>query len=408
MTVVRGTVKPGYEAVRDVFEENFRSRDEVGAAVAVVVRNELVVDLWGGMADPRQKRPWKEDTLVNMFSTTKGVSALATAHAHSRGLFDYDERVCTYWPEFGQNGKEDITVRTLLSHQAGLCAIDAPLRFETLSDPDAMADALAKQAPAWTPGTKHGYHGISLGWYESELIRRTDPKRRTIGRYFADEIAAPLALDFHIGLPDDVDEDRLARIMGDWYRVKMIFHLRTLPGDFVRSFLDPRSLTARTFGNPKMLGIPARYNDRAIRRLELPASNGTGTARSVAQVYGELASGGTRLGIGVDTLAALHTPASAPADGCFDEVLRTDTSFSLGCCKPWPGFEFGSPKAFGTMGAGGSMGLADPELELGFCYAMNRMGFHLVDDPREKTLRDAALEAARKERRLSEPMHAEP
>jgi CubicO group peptidase (beta-lactamase class C family) len=392
---VHGRVAPGFEPVRDVFEDNFRAGIEIGAAVAVVVGNEVVVDLWGGWADPTQDRPWAEDTLVNMFSTTKGMSALAVAHAHSRGLFDYDERVSTYWPEFAAGGKEEVTVRTLLSHQAGLCAIDEPMNIDTLADPDAVAAAIGKQAPAWTPGRRHGYHGISLGWYESELIRRTDPHHRTIGRYFADEIAGPLDLDFHIGLPSDIPDDRLARIMGDWYRAKMVFNIRTLPTEFVRAFLNPRTLTARSFSNPKVLGQPLRYNDRAMRRIELPASNGTGTARSVAIAYGEFATGGRRLGIDPATLATLVEPAGAPTDGTFDEVLRMQSSFSLGCCKPWPGFEFGSPQAFGTPGAGGSMGFADPELEMGFCYAMNRMGFHLVSDPREERLRTAARAAAR-------------
>ncbi len=392
---VKGRVATGFETVRAVFEENFRERNEIGASCAVVVDNELVVDLWGGLANPKENRAWTENTLVNMFSTTKGMSALAVAHAHARGLFAYDEKVATYWPEFAENGKGDITVRTLLSHQAGLCAIDEPMDIHTLANPDAVAAAIAKQAPAWTPGQKHGYHGITLGWYESELIRRTDPQHRTVGRYFADEIAAPLGLEFYIGLPDEVLDERLARVMGDWYRVKMVLNIRTLPSEFVKSFLNPKTITARSFANPKVIGQPVRYNDRDVRRIELPASNGTGTARSVAIAYGEFATGGHRLAIDAETLAALSEPAVAPSDGHFDEVLRTDTTFSLGCCKPWPGFEFGSPQAFGTPGAGGSMGLADPELKMGFCYAMNRMGFHLLDDPRERLLREAAQSAAR-------------
>ncbi len=392
---IGGRVAPGFESVRDVFEENFRSRGEIGATVAVVVGNELVVDLWGGMADPKAGRPWQEDTLVNMFSTTKGMSALAVAHAHSRGLFDYDEKVAAYWPEFAANGKEDITVRTLLSHQAGLCAIDTPMDVETLASADAVAAAIGPQKPAWTPGERHGYHGITLGWYESELFRRTDARGRTIGRYFADEIAAPLGLDFHIGLPEDVPDDRLARIMGDWYRTRMVLNIRTLPTDFVKKFLNPRTITARSFANPRVLGLPLRYNDRDLRRIELPASNGNGTARSVALAYGEFATGGRRLGIDSKTLASLQEPASPPSGGRFDEVLRMETTFSLGCCKPWSGFEFGSPRAFGTPGAGGSMGFADPDLGMGFCYAMNRMGFYLFDDPREVAVRDAAAKAAR-------------
>lgn len=394
-TTIKGRVAPGFEQVRAVFEENFRQRSEIGASCAVVVDNELVVDLWGGIANPKEDRAWTENTLVNMFSTTKGMSALAVAHAHARGLFAYDEKVAAYWPEFAENGKGDITVRTLLSHQAGLCAIDTPMDIHTLADADAVAAAIAKQAPAWTPGQKHGYHGITLGWYESELIRRTDPQHRTVGRYFADEIAAPLGLEFYIGLPDEVFDERLARIMGDWYRVKMVLNIRTLPTEFVKSFLNPKTITARSFANPKVLGQPVRYNDRDVRRIELPASNGTGTARSVAIAYGEFATGGHRLGIDAETLASLSEPATAPAGGRYDEVLRTESTFSLGCCKPWPGFEFGSPHAFGTPGAGGSMGFADPELKMGFCYAMNRMGFHLWNDPREELLRQAAQEAAR-------------
>ena len=150
------------------------------------------MDLWGGYADGVTKRPWREDTIVTVMSTTKGVSSMALAVAHSRGLLDYDERVATYWPEFAANGKQDVTVRQLLSHQAGLPVIDTPLDLETLADLDALGRIIGAQAPKWEPGTRHGYHGISLGWYESELLRRVDPQHRSIGRYFAEEVAAPL------------------------------------------------------------------------------------------------------------------------------------------------------------------------------------------------------------------------
>jgi CubicO group peptidase (beta-lactamase class C family) len=153
---IHGQVAPGFEAVGEVFAENFRSRNEIGAAVAVVVGNVVVVDLWAGMADPGAGREWTESTLVNMFSTTKGISGLATVHARAHGLFDYDEKVSGYWPEFAQNGKADITVRDLLSQQAGLCAIDEPMDLNMLADPDAVAEVLAKQVPAWEPGRKHG------------------------------------------------------------------------------------------------------------------------------------------------------------------------------------------------------------------------------------------------------------
>ncbi len=389
--VIDGYVAPGYEGVRDAFVANFEAGREIGAACAAFVGGEKVVDLWGGLRSSKTKEPWEEDTMALVFSTTKGVSSIALAHAHARGLFSYDAPMAQYWPEFAQAGKEQVTVRQVLSHQAGLCAIDEPMDLEMLGDPDAVAAAIARQAPAWEPGTRHGYHGISLGWYESELLRLVDPEGRTIGRYFADEVAAPLDLDFHIGLPDDVDRSRVARIEGDWYRTKMIFNIGKLPAAFVRDFLNPRSITARTFANPSVLGMPVRYNDPEMQRIELPASNGIGTARSIARAYGELAIGGAALGIDDDTLHALSDAAVPPTEGRFDEVLRTETTFSLGYAKPWPGFEFGSDRAFGTPGAGGSFGFADPDLGLGFAYVMNRMDFHLWNDPREVALRDAVV-----------------
>jgi CubicO group peptidase (beta-lactamase class C family) len=396
MARIQGHTASGYEEVRQVFEANFRTRKELGAAVAVVVQNELVVDLWGGIADPKTKQPWAEDTMVNMFSVTKGMAALAIAHAHSRGLFGYDQKVAEYWPEFSVNGKQDITVRTLLSHQAGIPAIDAPLDLDTLADADAVAAAIAVQAPEWEPGEKHGYHSFSLGFYESELIRRVDPQHRTLGRYFADEIAAPLGLDFYIGLPDDIPNERIARLAMDWYRAKIIFNLRKFPPDFLKATFNRKSLTARVFANPKAATDVTEYNNRAAYRVEMPSANGVGTVRSVAIAYGEFASGGARLGIDAGTLDSLSQTTAPPSSGPFDEVLRIDTQFSLGVMKPFPGFEFGSPDAYGTPGFGGSMGLADPALRMGFCYAMNRAGYHMFNDPREQLLRDAARRAAEK------------
>lgn len=395
MAGIQGHNAPGFEEVREVFESNFQDRGELGAAVAVVVGNELVVDLWGGIADPKTMRPWAEDTMVNMFSVTKGLAALAVAHAHSRGLFDYDEKVSFYWPEFAQNGKEDITVRTLLSHRAGIPAIDTPLDLDTLADPDAVAAAIEVQAPEWTPGERHGYHSFSLGFYESELLRRVDSQHRTLGRYFADEIAVPLGLDFYMALPDDIPDERIAHLAMEWYRAKMMLNLRKFPAEFLKASFNRKSLTARVFANPKVATDVREYNNRAAYRVEMPSANGVGTARSVAIAYGEFASGGARLGIDEATLNALAQTTAPPPSGPLDEVFRINTQFSVGVMKPFPGFEFGSAQAYGTPGFGGSMGLADPSLQLGFCYAMNRAGYHLFNDPREQLLRDAAMRATR-------------
>lgn len=386
---IGGTVKPGFERVRDVFEANFAIRGEVGAACAAVVDNEVVVDLWGGQADPKTNRPWQADTIVNVFSTTKGVASMAVLHAASHGLFAFDDRVAEHWPEFAAGGKENITIRQLLAHQAGLSAIDQKLDKAALANPDQMAVALAAQEPAWEPGTRHGYHGISLGWYESELIRRTDPKRRTIGQYFNEEIAVPLDLDFWIGLPKSIPENRIARLQADWYRVKMVANIAKMPKEFVKGFLNPKSLTARTFSNPAFLGKPARYNEPEMRQLELPAANGHGSAKAIATAYGEFAAGGARLGISAEVANDVASAAADPTGGRSDLVLFADTRFSLGYCKPWDGFTFGTPSAFGTPGAGGSLGFADPERKLGFAYVMNAMDYHQFDDPRELALRNA-------------------
>jgi len=391
---IGGFVEPGFEQVREIFAENFERRGEVGAACAAVIDNRLVVDLWGGQADPKTGRSWEQDTIVNVFSTTKGMASMAILHAASHGLFGFEDRVAEHWPEFAAGGKEAVTVRQLLAHQAGLSAIDRKLDKAALASPDRLAEALAAQEPAWEPGTRHGYHGISLGWYESELIRQTDPKARTIGQYFDDEIATPLGLDFWIGVPDSIPEDRIARVQADWYRVKMVANIKKMPTDWVKAFLNPRSLTARTFSNPAFLGKPARYNEPEMRRLELPAANGHGTARAIATAYGEFANGGERLGITDDVANEVASAATDPSEGRFDLVLRTDSRFSLGYCKPWDGFMFGSPSAFGTPGAGGSLGFADPERKLGFAYVMNALDYHVFDDPRELALREAVLEAA--------------
>jgi CubicO group peptidase (beta-lactamase class C family) len=391
-TGIHGTVAPGFEKVRDAFAHNFTHRGELGAACAVYWHGEKVVDLWGGVRDETTGAEWERDTVVPVFSTTKGLASMAVAHAHSRGLFDYDEPVAQHWPEFAQNGKEQITIRQLLSHQAGLCAIDVPLDFDTLADPDQMAVAIAQQKPAWEPGTRHGYHAISLGWYESELVRRVDPLGRTIGRYFHDEIAIPLGIEFYIGLPGNYPRDCIATLKGfkPW---TMLFHLNKMPWPFVKGMLNPKSLTARSFNNPPLLGDMTRYNDVDMQTIELPAANGIGQARGMAKAYGEFATGGATLGLTPETLAALTDSAEMPSGGVFDQVLRFKTSFSLGYLKPSADLHFGSSqRAFGTAGAGGSFAFADPDAGIGFAYAPNKLGYHLPFDPRDAALRSAVYD----------------
>ncbi len=397
-SAVQGEIAPGFERVREEFERNFAERDELGAACAIYHRGEKVVDLWGGYRDLERRVPWQEDTLVLVYSTTKGLAGMTVAMAHSRGLIDYDEKVATYWPEFAQGGKERITVRQLLSHQAGLSGLDKPLDLKTIADPDALAATIARQEPAWEPGTRHGYHGISLGWYEGELIRRVDPDNRSLGRFFQEEIAQPLGLEFYIGLPSTVPESRVAEIKA-FRPVRMLLHLNTMPAGMVLALMNPRSLTSRSLNQIKdeKVRSPADLNRPDILALEMPALGGVGQVRSIAKAYGEFATGGVELGITEETLDALTRPAAPPSLGIRDMVLHVDTSFSLGFIKPFPDFSFGtSEKAFGTPGFGISFGFADPDAQVGFAYAPNRMGFYNWDDPREKALRDALIRCLRR------------
>jgi CubicO group peptidase (beta-lactamase class C family) len=317
------------------------------------------------------------------------MAAATVAMAHSRGLLDYDERVATYWPEFAQNGKGEVTLRQLLAHEAGVSGIDKRLTLAMLADPDAVADAIAPQRPAWQPGTRHGYHALSLGFYEGELIRRVDPQRRTLGRFFQDELAAPLGVEFYFGVPASVPDERIAQIKS-YRRAEVLLHIGPMPAQMLLGFARRRSFTFRAFGNPVLRG-PGDLASPEYRAVELPAATGVGQARAIAAVYGDLATGGHRLGFGERTLAELTAPAVQPSGGAKDLVLRVESAFSLGFLKPSPLFPFGSTeRAFGHTGAGGSFGFADPDTELGFTYTPNRLGFHLRDDPREKPLRDAA------------------
>ena len=396
-SMIHGFVEPGFEEVKEEFINNFKKGEEVGAACAAYYKGEKIVDLWGGYRDAKTRDPWKEDTLVLVFSTTKGISGLACALAHTRGYFDYNEKVSKYWPNFAENGKENITIRQLLSHKAGLCAIDEPLDLETLGDPDKMDSAIAKQKPLWEPGTLHGYHGITLGWYESELIRRTDPQHRTIGQFFRDEIAKPLGLEIYIGLPDEVPDERIANIYAPVYRLRMIFNTKKLPSAFVKAFLKKGTITNRTFANPKLLQTVKSYNQREVRKIELPAANGIVQVRDVARLYNFFATGGKELNIKQETLNALMEPAAVPDLGPLDQVLHINSRFSLGFLKPSTDFTFGSDEnAFGTPGAGGSFAYADPTNQVGFCYAMNKSGFYLVGDPREKVLSDTLFKCIKK------------
>ena len=392
---VAGQVAPGFEAVRTAFAQNFSLRGEQGAACTMFHRGSKVVDLWAGIADASTQAPWREDSLVLVYSLTKGMTALACALAVSRGLFSYDTPVARIWPEFAANGKQHVTVRELLSERAGLAAIDLSLSLANMGDQNALATALAAQAPNWTPGDHAGNHPYSLGWIACELIRRTDPRQRSLGRFFAEEIATPLGVDFYIGLPAHIAVSRLARITGfaPW---QMLLHLDTLPAMMVLAMLWPWSLPARALDNPKLGCGPAELDQPAWWAIENGGAGGIGSARALATVYNAFASGGQQLGITPAVLTDLQAMPAPPRRGLRDQVLKTDLCYSLGLEKQGADFDFdGSPDAFGTFALGGSYAFADPPAQIAYAYVTNKLGFCKWDDPREKAVRDAFLACAR-------------
>ncbi|TWT76740.1 beta-lactamase/D-alanine carboxypeptidase [Planctomycetes bacterium CA13] len=389
--IVQGETAPEFERVRMEFERNFSQRGEQGAACTLYHRGVKVVDLWGGVQCGETGRKWTRETLTLCFSVTKGMAAAVMAVAHSQKLFDLEEPVASYWPQFAQNGKARITVRQLLAHQAGLITTGKPLCAEQLADHEAMADIIGGQHPQWEPGTRHGYHTLTLGWYQNELIRRVDPQGRSLGVFFQEEIARPLGVEFYIGLPDDISLDRVSTIKG-FHRVEMLGHLNELPPMMVLAGIWPGSLVSKSI-RTLPLDNPADIGGPQYRGVEIPSANGIGQASAVAKIYDVLARGGEELGISPATYHELLAPAISPREGIYDAILKMDTRYNFGFSRPSRGFQFGvDHKAFGCPGAGGSFGMADPTLQLGFAYMTNKMGFRLSDDPREKAVRDACYQ----------------
>jgi CubicO group peptidase (beta-lactamase class C family) len=384
---IEGHVSHGFEAVREAFADNFVRRRELGGACCAYVHGEKVVDLWGGIRNKQTGDPWEKDTMVIVFSATKGLAAMTLAIAHSRGWLDYEERVCAYWPEFAQQGKERITVRQLLAHQAGLYALDQPIDRSVVANPDRLAIVLARQKPAWEPGTRQAYHAITLGFYEAELLRRIDPQHRSLGQFFQDEIATPLGLDVYIRLPEKIPNSRLAPIA----RPRTIDILLGFPLRFTLAVMNRRSKIVRA-----LRGSEFPHDEQRVyaRNFEVPSGGGVGTARAIAHAYSVFATGGRELGLRQETLDLLAAPAIPPTRGFYDECMKADgIKFSLGFMKPSPAWPFGSTRSFGSPGAGGSLGFADPAAGIGYAYVTSQMGTTLTGDPRDVGLRNALYSA---------------
>ncbi|MBP2360851.1 CubicO group peptidase (beta-lactamase class C family) [Streptomyces clavifer] len=377
---VRGTVTPGFEAVRDAFVRNFEQRGERGAAVTVYRHGRKVVDLWAGTRDVDGTEPWAVDTVQIVRSAGKGVAAAVPLLLHQRGQVDLDAPVGTYWPEFKANGKERVLVRHLLAHRAGLAALDGTLTPEEAVDGGSGPRAVAAQRPLWEPGTDHGYHAQTYSWLVAELVRRVTG--RTIGRWIAEEIARPLGLDFWFGLPAD-EAHRIGRIGpveppvteggGGTLRVRP-------KRSVVEAYRDPASLTRRAFG---AIDPFPDENDPAYRAAELPASNGVATARGLARCYAAMIGevDGHRL-FAPATLTLARTEESAGPD----RVLVVNTRFGLGYMLHGPAAPLLAPGSFGHPGRGGSLGFADPEAGIALGYVTNGLQKGVTADPRAQAL----------------------
>lgn len=394
MPEIGGDTAPGFEGVREAFAANLAGGQEVGAAIGVYLHGRKVVDLWGGIADPETGRHWERDTLQVVFSTTKGVTA-ACAHLLSQwGELDLDAPVAEYWPEFAANGKDRVPVRWLLTHQAGLPAIDHPITPAEAIAWHPMVTALAAQRPFWEPGTEHGYHAHTYGWLVGEVVRRVTG--RSLGTFLAEEIAAPLGLDLWIGLPE-TERHRVSRIVAAPLDLDALarIDLDALPEparEVMGAYADPTSLTRRSMA---VVTPPLNHDDPDEQAAEMPSTNGICTARALARFYAALIGevDGHRI-LASDTLAA----ATAEQVSGTDRVLRVPVRIGTGFGLPTPDAFWYSPTAFGFPGYGGSLGFADPANGLAFGYVMNHIQED-VPDRRAATLLDAVHSAIKAQRR---------
>jgi len=366
--MIDGDCDARFAAVRDAFAASFDASREVGASFAATVGGRMVVDLWGGHADVARTRPWRRDTIVNVFSTTKAMTALCAHILVDRGLLDLDAPVTRYWPEFAAAGKETIPVRMLLSHTAGLAAIRQKLALEVLYDWDRYAAVIAAEAPWWEPGTANGYHAVTFGHLVGEVIRRISG--RSVGQFLRDEVTGPLGADFHIGLPPSEDGR-----CGEMVRPTAVENASAGLAEPA-----PDSLRAKVLGNPVLR--PEVANTADWRRAEIPAANGHGNARSVARVLSAMACGGSVDGVhllGAESIArAIETQAWAP-----DLVLGFKIKWGLGFMLVSEQLPLSpNPRTFGHGGWGGSLGFADLDAGVSWAYVMNKMTPGTAGDPR--------------------------
>ena len=362
--------------IQPLFDENFSRRGELGAALSIWHRGEPILELVGGYRDARRQQPWTNDTLVLFWSATKGLGSACLLHLLQERGIGLDEKVAKFWPEFARAGKAEINLAQLLSHQAGLCALDHKTE---ITDYAAVVRALEEQKPLWSPGTAHGYHARTFGFLVEELMRRVDS--RPVSEYWRTEFAEPLGLDVWIGLP-----------AGENSRVATVYAARAAsaepPDAFYRALAIRGTLARRTFGSPRGLRSISAMNTRENRARGFVSFGGIGSAHGLAKFYAMLANGGELDGRRFFSKKTLAQMTSTLVAGV-DRVFGIPTAFSAGFMKDPPGRErpiFGpAPLAFGHPGAGGSHAFADPENDLAFAYVMNQMEQQVL--PNEKSLR---------------------
>ncbi len=373
MADIHGTCEPRFDAVRSTLSDQIDSGADVGASVAVFLHGEPVVDIWGGWADAEKTKPWQQDTITNVWSTTKTMTFLCTLILHDRGELDYNAPVATYWPEFAANGKDSVLVRHVMGHTAGLSGWEEPLALEELANWELCTQRLAAQKPWWEPGTASGYHAVTQGYLIGEIVRRVTGE--SIGQWFAREVAKPLDADFHIGLPES--EDR---------RVSNV--IPPPPIDLAALGAEVSEITLKTFTNPPLDATAAHH--AWWRRAEIPAANGQGNARSVAAVQsivaGKGAAGGVRL-LSPEGIAPIFDEQANGVDKVLGVQLRLGMGYGLS--NP-PDMPIG-PRACYWGGYGGSVIVMDTDAELTICYVMNRMDSGLVGDVRGMNLIFAAV-----------------
>ena len=391
MVDVHGTVADGFEPVRDAFARNFDTRGERGAAVAVYQDGRPVVDLWAGLADPYGTQPWQRDTAQILRSVTKGVAAAVPHLLHQRGQLDLDAPLRTYWPEFAQAGKERVRVRHVLAHRAGVPVLDTPLTPAQALDGVSGPAAVAAQAPLWEPGTAHGYHAMTYSFLLGELVRRVTG--RTLGRWFAEEVAGPLGLDLWLGLPDSAQArvGRVGEVTPPAPPTVGGLRLRPKP-QVAAAYRDPQSVTRRAF---RVIDPAPDENDPAYRAAGLAASGGVGTARALARFYaaliGEVAEDTPPPAPGRRRLRRLFTPATltqarSEESAGPDRVLVVDTRFGLGYMLHHPSSPMLGPGSFGHPGRGGSLAFADPETGIAFAYVTCALQPTVTTDGRAQAL----------------------